>query len=108
VLSLSSGKVVVITLAIVFAGSFLSRQVATTTDRLVATTTDRFSHLGGAQFWGNLEKQLADAANPSSDLPLAKKEKLLSQIHAVVERWRSFVREASLLFNEPTLAPASK
>jgi hypothetical protein len=98
------GRVAVITAALVIAGFLLSRQVTQTVDRMLshqsAEMSDRFSSVGGAKFWVNLETQLARAADPSTDLPQAKKEELLSQIRAVAERWRPFIREASLLFSE--------
>ena len=98
------GKVAVITAALVIAGFLLSRQVTQTVDRMLshqsAELRDRFSSVGGAKFWVNLENQLARAADPSSDLPPAKKQEILSQIRAIAKRWRPFIREASLLFSD--------
>jgi hypothetical protein len=98
------GKIAVITAALVVAGFLLSRQVTQTIDRMLshqsAELRDRFSSVGGSKFWVNLENQLARAADPSSDLPPAKKQEILSQIRAVTERWRPFIREASLLFSD--------
>jgi hypothetical protein len=62
---------------------------------------DRFSSVGGARFWTNLEKQLANAADPKNDLPAAKKEAILAQIRTLADRYRPFVREVSLLFYDP-------
>jgi hypothetical protein len=99
-------KVAVITAAMVIAGFLLSRQVTQTVDRMLshqsAELRDRFSSVGGAKFWVNLENQLARAADPNSDLPPAKKQEILSQIRAITERWRPFIREASLLFSDST------
>lgn len=99
-----AAKVAVVVIAAIFAGSVVSRQIR--------AASDSFSQMGGANFWRGLETELARAADPSSDISPAKKQVLLSQIHIVVERWRPFVREASLLFSEPPPAtepaPASK
>ncbi len=56
--------------------------------------------IGGAAFWTSLERQLARAAEPESEMSAAKKQELLANLHTVVERWRPFVHEAQLLFSE--------
>jgi hypothetical protein len=63
--------------------------------------------MGGAKFWTNLEKQLANAADPKNDLPPAKKEAMLAQLRTIAERYRPFVREVSLLFYDPSEPPKS-
>jgi hypothetical protein len=55
--------------------------------------------IGGAQFWTKVESDLERAASPSSDLSEEKKRKLLSSIRAIVDRWRPFVTEATLIFS---------
>ena len=103
------GKTIVIAAACVIAGFLLTRQVTASVDRMLshqsAELRDRFASVGGAKFWVNLEKNLARAADPASDLPPAKKAELLSQIRVVAERWRPFIREASLLFSDPAPPP---
>jgi hypothetical protein len=60
--------------------------------------------IGGAQFWGRVEQQLDRMA--SSDLPEAKKQKLLADIHAIAVKWRPFVVEVqSVLSGPPNQAP---
>ncbi len=51
--------------------------------------------LGGRQFWTKLENQLDQLADPKSDLPPEKKQKILAQIKVVADRWRPFVQEAA-------------
>lgn len=52
-----------------------------------------------------LERELERAASPEHDISPDKKQKLLANIHTVVERWRPFVAEAMALF-PPQNAPA--
>ena len=60
--------------------------------------------IGGAQFWGRVEQQLDRMA--TSDLPEAKKQKLLADIHAIAVKWRPFVAEVqSVLSGPPNQAP---
>jgi hypothetical protein len=49
------------------------------------------THLGGREFWTRVEKTLSDLADPKSEMPPAKKAKILSDIKIVSERWRPFV-----------------
>jgi hypothetical protein len=47
--------------------------------------------IGGAQFWGKIERELDRAADPATDLPPEKKQKLIKDLRAIVARWRPFV-----------------
>ena len=60
-------------------------------ERTVRTATS----IGGRQFWGKLEGELDKLADPRMDLPPEKKEKILSQIRAVSDRWRPFLLDAA-------------
>jgi len=53
-------------------------------DAIAANTT-------GAQFWGKIERELDRAADPASDLPPEKKQKLLNDVRVIVVRWRPFL-----------------
>lgn len=55
---------------------------------------------GGRQFWTKLESELGRAADPSSDLPEAKKQKILSDLRAIVERWRPYAAQLGPLFSD--------
>jgi hypothetical protein len=99
------GKTLVVVTALVIGGIFFTRYASKNVDQLLshqsAEMRDRFSSVGGAKFWTNLEKQLANAADPKNDLPLAKKEAMLAQIRTIAERYRPFVHEVYLLFYDP-------
>jgi hypothetical protein len=51
-------------------------------------------------FWADMENNLAKAADPANDMPAAKKQALLAEIHILVDRWRPFVKEVGRLFSD--------
>jgi hypothetical protein len=51
--------------------------------------------IGGRPFWTKLEHQLDELADPKSDIPPEKKQKILAQIKVLSDRWRPFVLEAA-------------
>jgi hypothetical protein len=61
--------------------------------------------LGGRQFWNKLENQLEQLADPKSDLPPEKKQKILAQIKVISERWRPFLMEAAAVVEGETKQP---
>jgi hypothetical protein len=61
----------------------------------VETNIQRVALTSGRTFWSNVERELDRAADPASDLPEEKKQKLLSDIRRLADRWRPFVTEAS-------------
>jgi hypothetical protein len=61
-------------------------------DAVARTISDmRKTPIGGRQAWIKLEEELDRTADPSSDLPPEKKQKLLNDVHVIVARWRPFV-----------------
>jgi hypothetical protein len=62
--------------------------------------------LGGRQFWTKLENQLEQLADPKSDLPPEKKQKILAEIKVISERWRPFLMEAAAAIEGETKQPA--
>lgn len=106
------GKTVVVVAALVVGGIIFSHYAAKSVDQMLshqsAELRDRFGRVGGVQFWANLEKQLANAADAKNDLPAAKKEAMLVQLKTIAERYRPFVREVLLLFYDPTEPPKSQ
>jgi hypothetical protein len=62
--------------------------------------------LGGRQFWTKLENQLEQLADPKSDMPAEKKQKILSQIKVISDRWRPFLMEAAASIEGETKQPA--
>lgn len=63
----------------------VTRSVGAVREQVFATTLD------GAQFWGNIERDLAWAADPANDLPLQRKRKLINDVRVIVARWRPVV-----------------
>jgi hypothetical protein len=50
--------------------------------------------LGGREFWTKLEKQLDSLADPRTDISPEKKQKIMSQLRIISDRWRPFLAEA--------------
>jgi hypothetical protein len=57
--------------------------------------------MGGARFWGSLESELREAADPANNPPEQTKQEILANLHTLVARWRPFVREGQQLFSDP-------
>jgi hypothetical protein len=61
-------------------------------DSIIDSVKDAIaSGTSGAQFWGKIERELDRAADPASDLPPEKKQKLLNDVRVIVVRWRPFL-----------------
>jgi hypothetical protein len=58
------------------------------------TTLQDYSKIGGAQFWSKVEKTLDNLANPKNEMPEDKRQKILSDIRAIRDRWWPFIAEA--------------
>lgn len=64
------------------------------------------ARIGGASFWSKVENELDRMASPNSDLPEAKKQKLLADLHAIADKWRPFATELqSLVSGLPNQSP---
>jgi hypothetical protein len=62
--------------------------------------------IGGEPFWAHVEEEVDRMASSQSDLPEAKKQKLLADIRAIGVKWRPFVTEIrSALTGSDTQAP---
>jgi hypothetical protein len=62
--------------------------------------------IGGEPFWAHVEEEVDRMASPQSDLPEAKKQKLMADIRAIGAKWRPFVTEIrSALAGSDTQAP---
>jgi hypothetical protein len=57
--------------------------------------------MGGAAFWGRVERELDRMASPEGDLPEAKKQKLLADIRAIGAKWRPFLVELHSALTPP-------
>jgi hypothetical protein len=51
--------------------------------------------IGGNRFWTKVESGLDRLADPRTDLTPEKKQKILSQIKVISDRWRPFLVEAA-------------
>jgi hypothetical protein len=58
------------------------------------TTLQDYTKIGGAQFWSKVEKGLDQLADPKSEMPEEKRQKILANIRAIRERWWPFIAEA--------------
>jgi hypothetical protein len=61
--------------------------------------------IGGSQFWTRIEDELDRMARPGSDLPEAKKQKLLEDIRMIAAKWRPFVAEIQSALADPNDPP---
>jgi hypothetical protein len=60
--------------------------------------------IGGSQFWAHAQDELDRMASTGSDLPEAKKQKLLEDIHAIAVKWRPLIVEVQSAFADPNNA----
>ena len=58
------------------------------------TLLDQYTRIGGPQFWAKMEYNLEEMANPGNQLSEAKKQKLLTNIRVIKERWWPLVEAA--------------
>jgi hypothetical protein len=93
-----TAKTVIVCAAIVVSGflildymdDFVSRRIEQIDAAIRPLTT-----IGGKQFWSKLEAELANQADPKSDLSPEQKRRILSQIKTISDRWRPFLNEAA-------------
>jgi len=57
--------------------------------------------IGGPRFWGKVEQELDRAADPASDLPPDKKQKLVNDVRVITARWRPFVDAVTTEMQKP-------
>jgi hypothetical protein len=85
--------VVLIAIAMVVTTNLLATKIETTRAAWQTTLQD-YTKIGGVQFWSKVEKSLDDLANPKSEMPEDKRQKILSDIRAIRDRWWPFIAEA--------------
>ena len=85
--------VAVIAAAIVITTNLIATKVERTRLALQATLQEH-SKIGGAEFWARVEKGLDQLADPKSEMPEEKRQKILANIRAIRERWWPFIAEA--------------
>jgi len=85
--------VALVAIAIVIGTNLIATKIETT--RLAwQTTLQDYTKIGGAQFWSKVEKSLDQLADPKSDMPEEKRQKILSNIRVLRDRWWPFIAEA--------------
>ncbi len=87
VLGLFATKVVIVLALVLFTVGLVSFTVQRQFERNIAQL----------RLWGNVIERATD---PSADIPPAKRQALLDNLHVLVDRWRPFVKEASRLFSD--------
>jgi hypothetical protein len=90
-------KTAIVSVAIVVSGwilldildDFASRRMQQLEATIRAATV-----IGGREFWTKLDVQLDSLADPRTDISPEKKQKIISQIRIISDRWRPFLAEA--------------
>ena len=85
--------VAVVAIAIVVTANLITTKIEHTRLAWQATLQD-YGKIGGAQFWAKVEKGLDQLADPKSEMPEEKRQKILANIRALRERWWPFIAEA--------------
>ena len=85
--------VVLVAAAIVITSNLIATKLESTRLAWQATLQD-YSKIGGAQFWSKVEKGLDQLADPRSEMPEEKRQKILSNIRVLRDRWWPFIAEA--------------
>jgi hypothetical protein len=85
--------VAAVAIAIVVTTNLITTKIESTRLAWQATLQD-YGKVGGAQFWAKVEKGLDQLADPKSEMPEEKRQKILANIRALRERWWPFIAEA--------------
>jgi hypothetical protein len=85
--------VAAVAIAIVVTTNLITTKLENTRVAWQATLQEH-SKIGGAQFWAKVEKGLDQLADPKSEMPEGKRQKILANIRALRERWWPFIAEA--------------
>src|SRR5215471_3537973 len=85
--------VAAVAIAIVVTANLITTKIEHTRLAWQATLQEH-SKIGGAQFWAKVEKGLDQLADPKSEMPEERRQKILANIRALRERWWPFIAEA--------------
>ena len=85
--------VALIAIAIVITANLIATKIETARLAWQATIQEH-TKIGGAQFWSKVEKGLDQLADPKSEMPEDKRQKILSDIRAIRDRWWPFIAAA--------------
>ena len=81
-------KTAVVVLAIIAVLSFLDNLV----EQRVAQIQSA-AKIGGREFWTGLERELERQADPRTDISPEKKQKIISEVRIVADRWRPLISD---------------
>ena len=90
---------------IVVSGGYLAGTINNSIRETVSSVQN--AKIGGAKFWSRVEETVDRMAAPGSDMPEAKKQKLLADIRAIGAKWRPFLIEIHSALDVPN-SPAPK
>jgi hypothetical protein len=91
----------IIALAVFVLAQMLAFRFEQIADRVAANIESVRADLrGGGGFWSRIENGIEDMADPRHDLPPEKKQKILSEIRTIAEKWRPFIAEARGIFSD--------
>jgi len=76
----------VVSVCTIFVADWIIGSAVDAAHSLLAT-----SSIGGRQFWERIERELDRAADPSTDLPPEKKQKIINDLRVIAARWRPFI-----------------
>jgi hypothetical protein len=85
--------VAAVAIAIVVTANLITAKIEQTRLAWQGTVQD-YGKIGGAQFWAKVEKGLDQLADPKSEMPEERRQKILANIRALRERWWPFIAEA--------------
>jgi hypothetical protein len=85
--------VVLVAAAIVLTSNLIATKLESTRLAWQATLQD-YTKIGGAQFWSKVERSLDQLADPKSEMPEEKRQKILSNIRVLRDRWWPFIAAA--------------
>jgi len=85
---------VVISLCTIFVADAIMWQLEEVIAGTLGTAT-------GTPFWTKVERELDRAADPASELPPKKKQKLINDVRVIVARWRPLVDAVQVELQKP-------
>jgi hypothetical protein len=83
-------KTVIVVVAVIGIFSYVNSLA----EERIVQLKETFGHVGGRSFWTKVEAELDSLADPNSDLKPEKKQRIMTQIRIISDRWRPFLNAA--------------
>jgi hypothetical protein len=83
-------------------GQLLDHRMQAIEHRIQAMVPKR---IGGTGFWTIMERELARAAAKDADLSPERKQKIISDLRVISDKWRPFLIEASSVVMDTSASP---